>query len=62
MFLELTGYELLPAIDIVGGARKGRVGHDVDDECRDVGRCDDAPDGKCSAKLIAAVVELISRE
>jgi hypothetical protein len=42
---------------IVGRAREGRVGHDVYGERGDVGRPDDAPDGKRGAKLIATVFE-----
>jgi len=53
--LWLAGNELLPAVDVVGRAREGRVAHDVYSERGDVGRSDDAPDGKRGAKLIAAV-------
>src|SRR5437762_14331329 len=59
---KLAGNELLPAVDVVGLAREGRVGHDVYGERCDVGRSDDAPDGKRGAKLIAAVVEFIAEE
>ena len=58
----LAGDELLPAVDVVGRAREGRVGHDVYSERSDVGRSDDAPDGKRGAKLIAAVLEFIAEE
>ena len=59
---RLSGDELLPAVDVVGRAREGRVGHDVYGERGDVGRSDDAPDGKRGAKLIAAVFEFIAEE
>src|SRR3989442_16030564 len=57
-----TGDELLPAVDVVGRAREGSVGHDVYGERGDVGRSDDAPDGKRGTKLIAAVFQLIAEE
>src|SRR3989442_12348608 len=57
-----TGDELLPAVDVVGRARQGRVGHDVYGERGDVGRSDDAPDGERGAKLIAAIFEFIAEE
>src|ERR1700750_1300692 len=60
--LQLTGDELLPAVDVVGRSGEGRVGHDVYGERGDIGRCDHAPDGKRGPKLIAAVVELITEE
>src|SRR2546427_3471532 len=60
--LLLAAEELLPAVNIVGRAGEGRVGHDVYGERGDVGRSDDAPDGKRGAKLIAAVLELIAEE
>ena len=59
---SLTCHELLPAVDVVGRAREGRVGHDVYGERGDVGRSDDAPDRKRGAKLIAAVFEFIAEE
>ena len=40
-----SGHELLPAVDVVGRAGEGGVGHDVNGERGDVGRSDDAPDG-----------------
>src|SRR5436190_13614478 len=58
----LGGDELLPAVDVVGRAREGSVGHDVHGERGDVSRFDDAPNGKCGPKLIAAVFELIAEE
>ena len=60
--LFASGDELLPAVDVVGCAREGRVGHDVYGERGDVGRPDDAPDGKRGAKLIAAVFEFIAEQ
>ncbi len=60
--LKSAGDELLPAVDVVGRAREGRVGHDVHGECGDVGRSDNAPDGKRGAKLIAAVFEFIAEQ
>ena len=57
---KLAADELLPAVDVVGRAREGRVGHDVYGERGDVGRPDDAPDGKRGAKLIAAVFEFFA--
>ncbi len=62
MLLSLGGDELLPAVDVVGCAREGGVGHDVHGERGDVGRPDDAPDGKRGAKLIAAVFEFIAEQ
>src|SRR5207244_3489241 len=59
---KLAGNELLPTVDVVGRAREGGVGHDVYGERCDVGRSDDAPDGKRGAKLIAAVFEFIAEE
>src|ERR1017187_6898186 len=60
--LYLALDELLPAVDVVGRAREGGVGHDVYGERGDVGRSDDAPDGKRGAKLLAAVFEFIAEE
>src|SRR5207253_10721196 len=42
---ELAGDKLLPAVDVVGRARQGRVGHDVYGERGDAGRSNDAADG-----------------
>jgi hypothetical protein len=33
---RLTDEELLPSVDVVGRAREGRVGHDVDGERGDI--------------------------
>ena len=54
--------ELLPAIDVIGPAREGRVGHEVYGERGHVDRADHAPDGKGGAKVIAAVFELIAEQ
>src|SRR5215470_8196861 len=51
MLLSLSGNELLPAVDVIGCAREGGVGHDVYSERGHVGRPDDASDGKRGAKL-----------
>ncbi len=58
----LAGDELLPAVDVVGRACEGRVGHDVNGERGDVVRSDDAPDGKRGAKLIATLFEFIAEQ
>src|SRR5262249_30982151 len=58
--VTLAGDELLPAIDVVGRARDGRVDHDVDGERRDVGGSDDTPGGECGAELIPAGLALIA--
>ena len=60
--LQLTGDELLPAVDVVGCAGEGGVGHDVYGERCNVGWCDDAPDGERGAKLLTAVFELVAEE
>jgi hypothetical protein len=52
----------LPAVDVVGRADEGRVGHDVYGERGDVDRCNDAPDTKRSAKLIAAFTKFIAED
>ena len=54
------GDELLAAVDVVGRAGEGRVGHDVHGEGGDVGRPNHAPDGKRSAELIAALVKVVA--
>ena len=51
---SLAGDELLPSVDVAGRAHEGRVGHAMYGEPGDVGRSDDAPDGKRGAELIAA--------
>ena len=62
MLLSLGGDELLSAVDVVGRAREGGVGHDVHGECGDVGRSHHAPDRKRGAKLIAAVFQFIAEQ
>jgi hypothetical protein len=54
--------QLLAAVDVVGRTGEGRVGHDVYGERGDVGRSNDAPDGKRGAKLIATIFEFIAEE
>ena len=54
--------KLLSAIDVIGRAGKGRVGHDVYGERGNIGWPDDAPYRECGAKLIAAVLEFIAEE
>lgn len=61
LFFKLAGHELLAAIDVVGRARQGRVRHEVYGERGDVGRSDDAADGKRGTKLIAAVFEFVAK-
>jgi len=48
---------LLAAVDVLDSAGQGGVGHDVHGQRGDVGRANDAPDGKRGAKLIATVFE-----
>src|SRR5271155_4916140 len=60
--LYLAGDELLPAVNVVRRASERRVAHDVYGERGDVGRFDDAPDGKRGAKVIAAVFKFIAEE
>jgi len=60
--LKLTCDELLSAVDVVGRAGKGRIDRDVYRERRDVGRRDDATDGKRGAKLTPPVVEFIAEQ
>jgi hypothetical protein len=54
--------KLLPAVDVVGRACEGRVGHDVYGERSYVGWFDDPPDGECGAKLVATIFEFIAEE
>jgi len=60
--LELAGDELLPAVDVVGRPREGRVGHDVYGERGDVRRSDDPPDGKGGTKLFSTAFEFVAEE
>ena len=50
-----SGDELLPTVDVIGRAGKGRVAHDVDGERGDVGGADDAADRERRPQLIAAL-------
>ena len=58
----LGGDELLPAVDVIGCAREGGVGHDVYGERGHVGRSDHASDRKRGAKLAATFFELIAQQ
>jgi hypothetical protein len=53
---------LLSAVDVVGGAGNGGVGHEVHGERGDVGWADDALDRERAAEVLAAGVELIAEE
>ena len=55
-------HELLATVDVVRRAGKRCIGHDVNGECCDVGRPDDASDRKLRPQLIAALLELISEQ
>jgi hypothetical protein len=59
---SLGGDELLSAVDVIGCAREGGVGHDVYGERGHVRRSDHASDGKRGAKLVAAFFELIAQQ
>src|SRR5215813_3212091 len=59
---SLAGDELLSAVDIIGRAGEGRVDHDVHGKCGDVGRFDDAPDGKRRTQLLASGIEAIAEK
>jgi len=54
--------ELLPAVDIEGRAGDRRVRHEVDGQCGDVGRADDAPDRQRRAELLATRVQLVAQD
>ena len=47
--------ELLAAIDVEGRAGDRGVGHEVDGQCGDVGRADDAADWQRGTELLAAL-------
>jgi len=49
---------VLPAVDVVGRAGDGGVGHDVDGQRGDVGRADDAADRQRRPQFGAALVEV----
>src|SRR5215472_14576163 len=59
--LSLSGDELLSAVDVVGCAREGGIGHNVYGERSHVCRSDHASDGKRGAKLVATFFELITQ-
>src|SRR6185295_16754184 len=59
---HLGSDELLSAVDVIGCAREGGVGHDVYGERGHVRRSDHASDGKCVPKLIATIFELIAQQ
>src|SRR6185295_13082879 len=54
--------ELLPTVDVVRRAGERGVGHDVDGECGDIGRADDAPDRERRPQLVPALLESISEQ
>src|SRR5215472_12804498 len=60
--LSLSGDELLSAVDVVGCAREGGIGHNVYGERSHVCRSDHASDGKRGAKLVATFFELITQQ
>src|SRR5580658_3992101 len=60
--LQLRGDELLAAVNVIGCAREGSVGHDVYGERGHVRRSDHASDGERGAKLVATFVELIAQQ
>src|SRR3984885_5682175 len=60
--LGLGGDELLSAVDVIGCAREGGVGHNVYSERGQVRRSDYASDGKRGAKLVATFFQLIAQQ
>src|ERR1700736_4693160 len=60
--LSLRGNELLSAVDVIGCAREGGVGHNVYGERSHVRRSDYASDGKRRAKLVATFFELVAQQ
>src|SRR3954462_2581370 len=54
--------ELLAAVDVVGRAGEGRVGHEGNGERRDVGRSDHPADGERRAQLLAPGLESVGGE
>src|SRR5579859_4908098 len=60
--LQLSDDELLSAVDVIGCAREGGVGHNVYGERGHVRRSDHASDGKRAAKLVATFLELIAQQ
>jgi len=58
----MAAAELLAAVDVVCRAGEGGVGHDVNGECCDVGRSDDAPDRERRTQLVAPGLESVAEE
>src|SRR5262252_3218715 len=58
----LCGDELLAAVNVVGCAGEGGVGHDVYGKCRDILRSHDPAYGECGAKLLAPIFKLIAEQ
>src|SRR6185312_9529356 len=54
--------ELLTTVDVKGCAGESGVGHDVDRECRDVSRSDNASDWQRGPELFPARVQLVAEE
>ncbi len=54
--------ELLAAVDVEGRAGDRRVRHEVDGQCGDVGRADDASDRQRRAELFAARVQPVAED
>src|SRR5215471_9927016 len=54
--------DLLPSVNVVGCARKGRVGHNVHSKRGDICRSHDPPYGKRHAKLLAPVFKFIAEQ
>src|SRR3954451_20401319 len=54
--------ELLAAIDVVGRAGEGRVGHQMDGQRGHVGGPDDAADRQSGPQLLAAPVEVVPEQ
>src|SRR5215472_8901041 len=57
---RLSVDELLAAVDVEGRAGHRGVGHEVDGQCGDVGRADDAADRQRGAELLAVLVDLVA--
>ena len=54
--------ELLAAVDVEGRAGDRGVRHEVDGQCGDVGRADDAADRQRGTELLAALVDLVAEQ
>src|SRR5262249_56452490 len=57
-----VGQELLAAVDVVGRAGEGGVGHEMHRQRRNVGWSHDATDGERGAKLCPARLELVAED